>query len=81
MALSGQKEYINVNLFKKVDHDQKITDEDKSIMCYDPKVKENFSPTWKFENTSFNSVTVPAGHKIHVIGATVVFISTSAGTF
>lgn len=78
-ALSGQKEYINVNLFEEVDHDRKITGEGKSIMCYDPKAEENSPPTWEFENTSFDSVTVLAGHKVRIIGATVVFTSTSAG--
>jgi hypothetical protein len=37
-ALAGKEEYINVYLFKAVDHDRKITGRGKSIMIYDGKI-------------------------------------------
>lgn len=42
-------------------------------MCYDPKAKKDSDPHWEFENTSIENVVVPAGHKVRVIGATVMF--------
>lgn len=71
MALSGENEYINVKLFEEVDHDRKITGEGKSIMCYDPKVNMKSPPL--FDEEKVEGRTVPAGHKVRVIGATVKF--------
>lgn len=42
-------------------------------MCYDPKAEENSPPLWEYENKSFENATVPAGYKVRVIGATVMF--------
>lgn len=50
-------------------------------MCYDPKAEENSPPLWEYENKSFENVTVPAGYKVRVIGATVRFTWELAGIF
>ena len=71
VALSGDNEYINVMLFEEVDHDRKITGQGRSIMCYDPKVNMKSPPL--FDEEKVEGRTVPAGHRVRVIGATVKF--------
>lgn len=70
LALSGEYEFIKVKLLE-VDHDRKSTGEGKSIMCYDPKVNMESPPF--FDRKKTEGRTVPAGHKVRVIGATVKF--------
>lgn len=73
MALSGQQEYINFILFEAVDYDRTMAGEGKPIMCYDSKADMSSPPLWNYQNTSFENETVPAEHKVRVIGATVRF--------
>ena len=42
-------------------------------MCYNPEAEEDSAPLWEYENTFIENVTVPAGHKVRVVGATVKF--------
>ncbi|EGC46753.1 conserved hypothetical protein [Histoplasma capsulatum var. duboisii H88] len=74
-ALSGVEEYIDVKLFEAVDFSRNITGRGKSIIIYDSKADMNSPSYWQHNNIAENGTSdVPAGFKVHVIGATVKFI-------
>jgi len=73
IALAGKSELINIKIFDAVDYDRKITGKGKLIRCYDPEAEATSAPLWEYENTSITDESVPAGHEVEVIGATVKF--------
>ncbi|KAI9750424.1 MAG: Serine/threonine-protein kinase [Chaenotheca gracillima] len=73
IALSGEFEEIQGFIFDAVDYDRKLTGHGASIQIYDPKA-EDVKPIWEIDRTDEDETsTVPAGHVVSVIGATIKF--------
>jgi len=73
-ALNGEAEYIKTKLFDGVDKNRTITGRGKLIQIYNPKADMSSPPYWVHEDPSEDATyDVPAGYKVHVVGATVKF--------
>jgi hypothetical protein len=58
-----------------VNYDRTVRGKGDSIMVYDPKKKMDTPPYWENgdDPSKEETGTVPAGHRVRVIGATVKF--------
>lgn len=67
-------EDIKTKLFDGVDHPRTIIGTGKLIQIYDPKADMGSPAYWEWESQEEEGKhIVPAGYKVRVVGATVMF--------